>query len=152
MSNTNRKRLRLEGYDYSSQGAYYVTVCTVNKVKILCDILSPELEGDDSLIIMTPIGKVVEEAIKRIPGIDKYVVMPNHVHMIILQTDDKSISSKIQSWKRVITSKTKQSIWQSSFYDHVIRDEADYRIKWKYIDDNPIKWASGDHIDTEQEM
>ena len=152
MSSTNRKRLRLEGYDYRTQGAYYVTVCTANKDKILCDILPPKIDGNDPIIVMSQIGKIVEEAIKRIPGIDKYIVMPNHVHMIIFQTDDRTISSKIQLWKRVITGKIKNSIWQSSFYDHIIRDEADYRIKWKYIDDNPIKWASGDHIDTEQEM
>ena len=65
--------------------------------------------------------------------------------MILFQQDGKSVSGKIQLWKRVIAGKLKQSIWQTSFYDHVIRDEADYLVKWNYIEENPIKWVSDEY-------
>ena len=151
MPNTDRKRLRLEGYDYRTEGVYYITVCTANKEKTLCSISPPEIEGDYPKILLTPLGRIVEEAIKRIPGIDKYAVMPNHVHMILFQNGEKTISTKIRLWKSVIARQTKCSIWQSHFYDHIIRDEADYRVKWKYIDENPIKWASGEFIGIQEE-
>ena len=145
MSDTNRKKPRLEGWNYTEKGAYFITVCTKEKKAILCSIYSPAIPGDDPIVKQTTFGEITEEALKKIPGVDKYVIMPNHVHMIIFQEDEVSISSKIRLWKSVITAKCKQTIWQSSFYDHIIRDEKDYQIKWKYIDDNPMKWASDEY-------
>ena len=72
MSNQNRKRLRLAGYDYRTEGAYFITVCTKNKEKLLCEILPPELPGDAPEIRLTAIGKIVTEATQKIPGIDKW--------------------------------------------------------------------------------
>ena len=146
MSGTNRKKLRLQDYDYSTNGAYFLTVCTRQKQKLLCEIQVPVIEGDAPILTLTPVGAIVAAATEKIPGIDKYVIMPNHVHMIVFQEDGKSIPTKIRLWKSVITSKCGMSIWQDSYYDHVIRDEKDYRIKWKYIDDNPMKWASDDYF------
>ena len=68
--------------------------------------------------------------------------MPNHVHMIVFNEPGESISKKIQSWKVLIGKEVGARIWQRSFYDHLIRDEQDYLIKWKYVDDNPQKWSS----------
>ncbi len=73
-----RKHIRLKEYDYSQNGYYFITICTVNKQKILCDIV-----GDDAHIVPTKYGTVVEKFIKTIPGIDKYVIMPNHIHLIL---------------------------------------------------------------------
>ena len=146
MSDSSRKKPRLEGWNYAKKGAYFITVCTKEKKAILCGIHPPAIPGDDPVIRQTTFGKIAEEALKKIPGIDKYVIMPNHVHMIVFQEDEVSISSKIRLWKTVITAKCKENIWQSSFYDHIIRDEKDYLIKWKYIDDNPMKWASDEYF------
>ena len=115
--------------------------------------------GADALIgphvALKAAGQVVEKYIKTIPGIGAYVIMPNHVHMIlhisasnILQgpmwasaPTEANVSSLIRSFKTLVTKEVGQSIWQRSYYDHIIRDEADYLIKLKYIQDNPAKWA-----------
>ncbi len=143
----NRKKIRLENFDYSTNGAYYVTVCTANKEWTLCEIRPAESIGMDPIVTMTAIGQVVEEATKKIPGIDKYVIMPNHVHMIIYIRDGKDLPTTIRLWKSVIARKTGKTIWQNRYYDHIIRDERDYLIKWKYIDDNPAKWATDDYYE-----
>ena len=150
MSSSNRKRLRLENYDYNTDGAYFVTICTKNKENLLCKIESPLAPGDDPVISFTALGEIVDAATQKIPGIDKYSIMPNHVHMIVLQEGGKNLSTTIRLWKSVITAKAKRAIWQTSFYEHVIRDEQDYLIKWKYIDDNPFKWASDEYYSSEE--
>jgi len=79
--------------------------------------------------------------------IDKYVVMPNHIHMIVVlenEADERGRSSLQQVVKNIKSYVTKQagtSVWQVRFYDHVIRDEPDYLETWQYIDENPAKWA-----------
>ena len=97
-------------------------------------------------MVLSEIGRIVERYTNTIPGIDKYVIMPNHVHMIVFNQDGASISQKIRSWKILISKEIGESIWQRSFYDHVIRDEQDYMIRWKYIDDNPQKWSSDEYF------
>ena len=145
MNDSNRKKLRLDGYDYSKNGAYFITVCTADKEKLLCRIDSTAGPEDAPTVKLTQLGEIVDRATRELPGIDKYVVMPNHVHMIVFQEDARSLSSKIRIWKSVIALQSRQKIWQKSFYDHIIRDERDYQFKWKYIDDNPMKWASDDY-------
>ena len=86
--------------------------------------------------------------IRLIPGIDKYVIMPNHIHMIILNgVGDTSLARKIQFFKSNLTRKLGRSIWQRNYYEYVIRSEQDYLVRWKYIDDNPAKWATDDYFD-----
>ena len=83
-----RKPTRLKNYDYSSCGAYFITICTHKKQKILCDIVG---EGLCALPItkLTPIGEAVKVSIKYIAdnygniSVDKFVIMPNHIHLII---------------------------------------------------------------------
>ena len=138
-----RKPLRLSQFDYSSPGAFFLTICTVEKQKILCRILQPTKEGEAPQIMLFPNGVVVDELIRKIPGIEKYVIMPNHVHLIVFNNESGvSISRKIQYFKSNVTRALGRSIWQREYYDHVIRGEEDYRVKWKYIDDNPAKWSS----------
>ena len=82
----------------------------------------------------------MEKYLKNISGLQKYVMMPNHVHMI-LQTEEHTPSDVIRSFKTMVTKEIGTPIFQRSFYDHVIRNEQDYQAVWKYIDENPIKWA-----------
>ena len=107
----NRKQNRLQNYDYSTAGAYFITICTKNKAKILCEIVgggapssTPSRVGagvpssthyrvgggalDAPQIILSPLGKTVEKYIlssERIKGISvsKYVIMPNHIHLLV---------------------------------------------------------------------
>ena len=141
-----RKTIRLPNYDYSSEGAYFVTICTEGKANILCQYSLPALEGDAPVFFPTQIGRAVDDMIRRIPGIDKYVIMPNHVHLIVFNgTNDASLAKKIQFFKSNLTRKLGCPIWQRSYYEYVIRSERDYLVRWKYIDDNPAKWASDEY-------
>ena len=152
-----RKPTRLKEFDYSSEGAYFITICTHNRKKILSDIVG---EGSP-LPQLTPSGQIVENLILKInqkyPCVkpDKYVIMPNHIH-IILQIENggrgnpSPTISNIIGWLKY--SATKQinqmqkspetNIFQRSFHDHIIRNENDYLKIWNYIDSNPAKWES----------
>ena len=141
----SRRSPRLQGYDYTKENAIFITVCVEHRRKLLGAIYNPATEGEPPQIELSTEGKIVERYTKTIPGIDKYVIMPNHVHLIVFNREGESISQKIQSWKILISKEIGESIWQRSFYDHVIRDEQDYLIRWNYIDDNPAKWASDEY-------
>ena len=82
MEQFKRKNNRLDNFDYSSAGYYFVTLC----VKDTCCILS-HVVGCDAhiapLVELTDIGTVALNHLLRIPGIDKYVIMPNHIHFIV---------------------------------------------------------------------
>ena len=75
--------------------------------------------------------------------LDKYVIMPNHVHMILSLNEDSIIplSQIVGSFKAGVSREIGFSVWQRSFYDHIIRSEADYKRICEYIENNPAKWA-----------
>ncbi len=158
-----RKKIRLENFDYSADGYYFITICTANKQKILGTIVYP-LTSQNSFnnqvgacitrpkVELSNYGKIVNAAIKNIPEkydgvfIDKYVIMPNHVHLIIEIESGRAmhaptISNIIGQMKSFVTKQSGIHIWQKSFYDHIIRDKNDYLKIWNYIDTNPEKWA-----------
>lgn len=110
------------------------------------DIIRPKLP-------LSHIGKIVDEAINQISVIypsvfvDNYVVMPNHVHLL-LAFDNSSgriisaptLSTVVGQMKRAASKKAGFSLWQKSFYDHVVRNQQDYGEIWRYITENPISW------------
>lgn len=145
----NRKQNRLAGYDYSQNGAYFITVCIKDKKCLLGKIVG----GDAYIapeILLSEYGKTVEKYICEIKGLHKYVIMPNHIHMIIFICNEEgtmrassptqSIPQLIKSFKTLITKEIGFSVWQRSYYDHIIRDDADYEAIWEYIENNPLKW------------
>ena len=156
----NRQPNRLKHYDYSQNGAYFITICTRDKQKIFwhnsdnqnpvgADIIRP----CDKLNQWGQIAKAgIEQISMHYPNIfvDKYVVMPNHIHILMRIDNDEFVEGRIISaptmstiigqMKRWISKQIGKPIWQKSFYDHVIRDPNDYQRIWQYIDTNPIKW------------
>ena len=145
-----RKQNRITEYDYSQNGAYFITVCTHDRKKILSKIV-----GDDAHIVPSPYGQVIEKYMRNVPEIEKYVIMPDHIHMLIrldngpmwasaptdLQNRTKNrISGIVRSLKILSTKEIGQSIFLRSFYDHVIRNQQDYDEIWQYIENNPRKW------------
>jgi REP element-mobilizing transposase RayT len=181
-----RKHNRLAEYNYSQPGAYFITVCVKDHKCILSTIVGGDahiapnastIVGGDAHIApnastivgadayigpypkLTNLGNVVEKYLKTIPGIGPYVIMPNHVHMIlhISATDvrqgpmwasaptEASVPSLVRSWKTLVSKEVGRSIWQRSYYDHIIRDEQDYLIKAKYIAENPARWEKDDY-------
>ena len=155
-----RKRNRLQGYDYSLNGAYYLTPCVEGRHNLLGEVAVGAIINRPQ-IILSDYGKIVDIAINNIPkyypqiNVDKYVIMPNHIHMIlVIDTDNISgrlliapttVSNVIKGMKSYVTKQIGFSMWQKSFHDHIIRDEEDYWQRWHYIDQNPIKWAEDEY-------
>lgn len=154
MEKKERKLNRLKNYDYSQNGAYFITICTKGRSPILSKITVGTSIARPCEIHLSQIGAIVEKGIKGIEQhyesvfVDNYVIMPNHVHMIIC-IDNKerramlvpTVSRIIQQFKGYVTKQIGKSIWQYKFYDHIIRDDIDYMTKYQYIDENPLKWA-----------
>ena len=171
-----RKDLRLKHYDYSSAGAYLVTICTKDRKRILSNIIKPSvgvgalddpLNGalDDPLTPqtqLTKIGKITEKYLlssENIPGvkIDRYVIMSDHIHVIIFLYPDKYISRKdgsskaptptnemlphiVSTFKRFCNKEIGYNIFQRGYIEHIVRDREDYETRTKYIYENPIRW------------
>ena len=150
-----RKRIRLPDYDYSSPGAYFVTICTQDRRCILSSITVGAAISRPPEVRLTRYGEIVDLAIRNIPSVypnvsvDHSVIMPNHVHLILRICDEESgrqiaapaVSSVIGQMKRWASIQAKTTLWQKSFHEHVIRGEKDYRGIWEYIETNPAKWA-----------
>ena len=143
-----RKPIRIRGYDYSTPGAYFITVCINGRKPILWNVGAATCRPN-----LSKIGSVVENAILQIPehysaiSVDKYCIMPDHIHMILsINTDTNgwqiavpTISTVVGHMKRWVSMEIGQSIWQKSFVDRVIRNEKGYQAVWEYIENNPNK-------------
>ena len=148
-----RKQNRLTEYDYSQPNAYFITICTKNKEKLFWEDVGASIARPNN-VLLSHYGKIVEESILKIPNIypmisvDNYVVMPNHIHLLLqIHTDDSgramlapTISKVVQQMKGYVTKQLGVSVWQKLFHDHVIRGETDYLEIWNYIAGNPSKW------------
>ena len=166
-----RKLNRLKNYDYSSNGLYFITFCTKDRVHYLSEIIYDKSEktivGDGVLDVpyvqLTDYGKIVNEQIEEINyvykdlNIIKFVIMPDHVHMIIYLFDDKNvfggtsrtpsptnarIPALISTLKRFVNKRIGFNVWQRSFHDHIIRSEKEFLEICGYIDNNPINWVN----------
>lgn len=167
MENTilQRKHPRLNDFDYSSAGAYFITICTQDRKCLLsritdCQVgrgLAPAEIND--CIEYTKYGEIAERQLlslkKRYPflSVDKYVIMPNHIHAILILNDETAGASPrptvmdiVCTYKSLTTRECKQAekidkIFQTSFYEHVIRGQEDYEEIVKYIVENPTRWC-----------
>jgi len=156
-----RKQNRLPQYDYSSVGAYFITICTINKSKLLWIFDNTPITDIDK-IKLSPEGIITEQGVLQIqthyPNIfvDKYCIMPDHIHLIIRIEQNSNgrmisaptISTVIGSLKRWISKQTGLQIWQKSFYDHCIRNQKDYDEKFQYIHNNPYKYIYKQTLNT----
>ena len=150
----SRKRNRLKHYDYSSCGAYFITICTPDRRNYFWNGVGATI-GRPQDVDLSQYGKLVDEAINNIPSIypalklDHYVIMPDHIHLLLIIRADEygrpmvapTISRVVQQLKGYITKRIGHSIWQKLFFDHVIRNRQDYEEHVKYICDNPVKWV-----------
>ncbi len=138
-----RKVIRLNDCYYTKKGMYFITICTKNRIEILGQIRHNDIK-------LTKEGEITKEFTQEIEKtfdnilINEYIIMPNHVHMIIEIKEEKenvSIVKIIKKYKATISQRLGYSIWQKSYYDHIIRDEKEYYIIKKYIQDNIINWG-----------
>ncbi len=175
-----RKSPRINGYDYSNCGAYFITICTYERRIMFSlgnqrDIAHASSVGADSISARAEqaarlnehyrqtaarlIDRSWNEAIAKYPGIASpcHVVMPNHFHAVVtLERADMesapTLFELVQTFKRLSTieyiklvkngvlPRFHKKIWQRSFHDHIIKDDAEYSLICEYILSNPRKW------------
>ena len=148
-----RKPTRLKNYDYSECGAYFITICTQGRRCLFSHIVGEGLAPPE--ISLTTYGRVADQQINQITSryphiaVDHYVIMPNHIHMLLLVSGETggsrpspTVVDAVRAFKSITTRLcgAGSGLFQRSFYDHIIRGEADYREIWEYIECNPINW------------
>jgi REP element-mobilizing transposase RayT len=145
-----RKSTRLKEYDYSQFGYYFVTICMKDRKEFFSKI-------ENSIVVLSKFGKIIDEVLMNIPSyynveIDCYIIMPDHIHLIIILDKDESkknyslsdVMGKFKSFSckkiRKVLEDDEKFEWQKSFYDRIIRNEKElYQIR-KYIKENPLRW------------
>ena len=136
-----RKNPRMQNFDYAAPYYYFITVCTHEKEWIF---------GTPGKL--SAYGKIARECFleieKHFPNTkaDKWTVMPNHVHGIIILSGNVELSTVVGLYKSAVTKRIHGNqpdlkVWQTSFHDHVIRNQADYERIWQYIDTNVARWT-----------
>ena len=156
-----RKPTRLKNFDYSSGGAYFITICTENRQKILSRVVGVDVLDDPKSIELSPFGEIADKYINQLNDfynnitVDKYVIMPNHIHIMLFVSINGSsrtstptrqhsvVSQFVSTFKRFCNKEYGKSIWQRHFHDHIIRNREDYEEHLKYIYKNPTNW----HLD-----
>jgi putative transposase len=158
----NRKSIRLQEYDYSRSGEYFITICTYDKKCVFGEAIEEKIR-------LSPIGEIAKKCWEEIPNhfskveLDEYVIMPNHLHGIIIFNEtvgveyiqplqnkyqrviSKSLGSIIRSYKAAVTRECHKNNysyfkWQSLFYDRIIRSHKELDNIRDYIIINPLKW------------
>lgn len=166
MALSERKSIRLRGYDYSNPGAYFVTVCTQKR-----QCLFPFAVGAAPCGRPNPAREIAEEWLEKLtdkyPGVllEKYVVMPNHIHLLLRFVSWEEAGGhmgpplqEVLDWYKTMTTNAyiravksgrlpcfQGRIWQRGYYEHVIRNERDYLEIWRYIDQNPARWNEDEY-------
>ena len=167
----NRRRsIRLKGYDYTRPGAYFVTICTQNQECLFGEVVDGEMRLHQA-------GHMVQAEWNALPdrfpsvGIDAFVVMPNHVHGIIVMSNDivgaglvpalNGATTRVAPtiWDLVGAFKSRTTVlytdgvnqigwtpfrsrlWQRNYYEHLIRNESSLNHIRQYILANPLRWA-----------
>lgn len=154
---TKRKPTRLGGYDYSTPSIYFLTVCVKDRKQLLGNVVGCG-DFDAPKMILSKRGKILDKYINLMNekyshiNVNKYVIMPNHFHLILEITDYKNGASEtaapynnetskfISLLKRYCNREYGENIWQRSFNDHIIRGEDDYLKIWVYVNSNALKW------------
>lgn len=153
-----RKNPRLRNYDYSSDGTYFITICTKDRQQILWEY--PTVGRDD---LGTPLpctkvplsykGRIIEKYINTISqnyanlSVDKYVIMPDHIHILLSlrNTGERRAESSRPTYvsqiigvlKRLANKEIGENIFQTSFYDHIVCSKDEYESICNYIETNP---------------
>jgi len=161
----HRRSIRLKEYDYTQPSGYFVTVVTYHRDSLFGEIVNEEVQLNGMGIIADECWHAIP---KHFPNVElgAYVVMPNHVHGIIvinesvgaqhaapLRTPQQkpnvkpgSLGAIVRSYKSVVTRRigreqSATGIWQRNYYEHIIRDHRDWDRIHRYIESNPSMWA-----------
>jgi len=143
----HRRSIRLVGYDYSQSGAYFITICTPNRECIFGEIV-------DRVMNYNELGNIARSYWQNLArhhpniAIDEWIVMPNHLHgIIIIHESSKPISEIIRGFKtfsaRPINKYLDRKgypLWQRNYYEHIIRSEDELNNVRQYMINNPTNW------------
>ena len=154
-----RKHPRLKHYDYGQTGYYFITIAVARRQPVLARVGRGLAPAEHPTVLLTPIGQIAESQLMDLPRryphirIDRYTIMPDHIHMILHLGETAGASPRptvpdiIGAYKSLTTRAVNQalrtsgnSLFQTSFYEHVIRSEASYVEICRYLDENPLKW------------
>ena len=157
-----RKHPRLKDYDYSLNGAYFITICMQERKKMLSKIsVGTPLPGcpQEAKLELLYCGQIADKYIRQMDAfydylsVEKYIIMPDHIHFLLMLNghpgrgvptgkEERSsvIARFVGTFKRFCNREYGKNIWQSRYYDHVIRNQRDYDEIWQYIESNPLKW------------
>ena len=167
-----RKSIRLKGYDYSSTGYYFITICVEDRHEMLGTVVVGDGVLDVPFVQLSEYGIIAEKRIRAVDehyehiSIQNHVIMPNHIHILLAVLNDKEsgmssrtsgtsrtpsptnavIPSFISTLKRFIHKDCGFVLFQRGCHDRIIRNEEEYRIRWNYIDNNPVRWAEDDYF------
>ena len=163
----SRKHPRLRDYDYSRNGVYFLTICTRNRAPILSEIVGRGLAPAEVRLLTA--GRIAAEEMENLPKrfprvrIEASVIMPNHIHLLLSlraagasprPTDGKDfgIMDVMRVFKSLTTRRWNQwngtqgrPLWQTSYHDHIIRDDNDFLNHWSYLNNNPARWAEDEY-------
>ena len=154
----HRKSIRLKGYDYSQAGAYYVTIATHERRVLFGDVVDGEMRLNESGQLVVDVWEWLAARHSYVE-LDSYVVMPNHLHGIIVIDDPRRGDSRIAPtrhkplgrlvgmFKTVTTKQVNlaqgtpgQRLWQRNYYERVIRNDEEWNRVREYIAANPTQW------------
>lgn len=160
-----RKTPRLQGYDYSLEGGYFVTVCTRARRRLFGEIQNEEMNLNEAGKMIVLWWNKIPEKFKRV-DLDAFVVMPDHVHGVLFLNEEKILNSsdaqedkisrvtlfQVLQWFKTMTTNAyirgvkengwlpySEKLWERSFYDHIIRNDADLNRIREYVSGNPCK-------------
>ena len=160
----HRRSIRLQTYDYSQEGLYFVTICCNDRECFFGEIINDEM-------MLNPAGEMIktewfalEQRFLTIQTTEhELMIMPNHLHCIIeiIETENNTkkelLGNVIGAFKSLTTNKYIQGVktsnwkafngklWQRDYYEHIIRDGESYNNITNYIANNPIKWNEDEY-------
>ena len=153
-----RERIRLKNYDYSQNGYYFITICTYERQQLF----EMSTVGNDLCVVpeTAPQNRILQNWLLQMQKkfgvvIDKFVVMPDHIHLILIINSERHVGRSLPEmirWFKTMTTNDfiksvnaglfrpfNKKIWQKSYYEHVIRNDNDYALTLEYICNNPLK-------------
>jgi putative transposase len=146
----HRHSIRLKGYDYTSAGIYFVTICSYQRQHLFGNIDNGEMK-------INAIGQIVSMLWQKNPEhflnveLDGFILMPDHLHGIIVISESKeksSLANIIQNFKSISSRKINRinknhgiSIWQRNYYERIVRSEEELKHLREYIRNNPANWT-----------
>ncbi len=156
-SRLNRKHPRLKEYDYSLPGFYYVTIHGATpEIRFSCIVAGANAQKAE--VHLSALGQITQQELLELEQrynyvrIDKYVIMPTHIHAIIelagpQRTPRDDLTRIVGVFKSLCTRKCNllfqipnRKLFQTSFYETVLRNEQAYLECWNYIEGNPGRW------------